>query len=173
VRAPAPAAPCDADSAPWRSGSTVGSRRVISREIRNSLRCRVVRASWEGSNSTMLATGCNTKPDENGAPRSAGRSFNALKVRPVTYVSLSHRGYRIKLSSPHRGAYIRCATSAARPARHWPWHLRAPSCSRLPPGPCTPFAQCRSAIRRSPGPLCGCHRLLRRPHCRFGVPRRC
>ena len=73
----------------------------------------------------------------------------------------------------HRWPYTRCVTSAARPPPRRPWHLRAPSCSRLPPDPCTPFEHRRSAIRKSPGPLCGCHRLSRWPHCRFGVRRRC
>jgi hypothetical protein len=73
----------------------------------------------------------------------------------------------------HRGPYTRCVTSAAPPPRRWPWHLRAPSCSRLPPGPCMPVEQSRSAIRKSRGLLCGCRRLLRWPHCRFGVRHRC
>jgi hypothetical protein len=64
-------------------------------------------------------------------------------------------------------------TSVAPPLRRWPWHLRAPSCSRCPPGPCTPFALRRSAIRKLPWPLCDRHRPLRWSRCRFGVQRRC
>jgi hypothetical protein len=107
-------------------------------------------------------------PDVDGALRALEYGLDVLKLDGVVLFS-DARG----TPSVDHGPHTRCVTSAARPLRRWPWHLCAQPCSRLPPGPCRPFAHRRSAIRKSPGPLCGCHRLSRWPHCRFGVRRRC
>jgi len=145
----------------WSQGSHQGATRLF------GLLTVSVHATTQNVSPRYRPTpGCRQhQGSRNSRIRLASVLCDAARVRPkptrgeTLMPSMSKRNFR--------------STSAAPPPLRWPWHLRAPSCSRLPPGPCTPFEQSRSAIRKSRGLLCGCHRLLRWPHCRIGVRHRC